>query len=97
MPWDLGPDELSKWMRQCFECPLVGQVQTNVLPQLERLGGPAGLCVKLKTASNTGICASEVGFHSDLVLVNRSEPRSSFLEDMSAANMLDCFTAQTMP
>jgi hypothetical protein len=57
---DIEQDELSKWMRQCFECPLVGQVRTNVLPQLEQWGGPAGLCDKLSTSSNAGVRASEV-------------------------------------
>lgn len=58
--FDISPTELSKWMRDCFECPLVGQVKDKVIPTLEGFGGPAGLCVKLSTASNTGIKKDQV-------------------------------------
>ena len=72
--FDISPEELSKWMRDCFECPLVGQVKDKVIPTLEKFGGPAGLCVKLSTASNTGIKKDQV--HSPGNLNSQSVPSS---------------------
>eukprot|EP00283_Hemiselmis_rufescens_P003929 CAMPEP_0173418082 /NCGR_PEP_ID=MMETSP1357-20121228/310_1 /TAXON_ID=77926 /ORGANISM="Hemiselmis rufescens, Strain PCC563" /LENGTH=1081 /DNA_ID=CAMNT_0014380511 /DNA_START=137 /DNA_END=3382 /DNA_ORIENTATION=- len=100
MGWALSSDDLSKWIRQCFECPLVGQVKKNVLPGLEAFGGPAGLCVKLQTASNTGIPASEVKARREHFGSNYVEPEPPETIWMMAWNALQdpcliflCFAA----
>jgi hypothetical protein len=58
--FDVSAEDLSKFVRLCFDYPLTGQAQEKVEPALEKLGGADGIVKKLKTHATDGIDHSEV-------------------------------------
>jgi len=74
MSFAVSTEDLSKWVRECFENSLVGQVKEKVLPGLEKLGGQDGLISSLKTNTAQGIRDSEVETRRSVFGSNYVEP-----------------------
>uniref|UniRef100_A0A7S4L6L8 Cation-transporting P-type ATPase N-terminal domain-containing protein n=1 Tax=Guillardia theta TaxID=55529 RepID=A0A7S4L6L8_GUITH len=72
--FNINSEQLSKFMRICFENPLNSQVEEKVLPALEELGGHEGIVKKLRTDSVNGISSSEVDTRKSFFGSNYVEP-----------------------
>jgi magnesium-transporting ATPase (P-type) len=74
MSFSVSKEDLSKWVRDCFENSLVGQVKSKVIPGLEQLGGEEGLIKSLNTNTTTGIRDHEVETRRSVFGSNYVEP-----------------------
>ena len=74
MAFNVTTEELSKWVRECFENSLVGQIKATVIPSLEKLGGQEGLIKSLNTDTNLGIRDLEVETRRTVFGSNYVEP-----------------------
>ena len=72
--FSVSSEDLSQWVRDCFENPLVGAVKEKVMPGLEKLGGPKGLLESLKTNTVEGIRESEQEKRREVFGSNYVEP-----------------------
>jgi len=67
-------EDLSKFVRLCFDYSLTGQAQEKVAPALEKLGGAEGIVKKLKSHMIDGIDPSAVPKHEEAFGKNYVEP-----------------------
>ena len=74
MSFSVSKEDLSKWVRECFENSLVSQVKSKVIPGLEQLGGQEGLFKSLSTSTTNGIRDQEVETRRSVFGSNYVEP-----------------------
>mmetsp|Transcript_43410 Transcript_43410/g.88814 ORF Transcript_43410/g.88814 Transcript_43410/m.88814 type:complete len:1057 (+) Transcript_43410:288-3458(+) len=100
MSFGVTAEELSKFVRLCFENPLSGQVREKVIPVFTKFGESEGLISKLKTNSYDGIDEFEVKDRKEKFGQNYVEPEPPESIWMMAWNALQdpcliflCFAA----